>query len=151
RRPAAAGLLPAVVLLVAAAGISTWLLHQQRAQTDRMARGIMARARGLLEEGWQAHDLAKLTEAEAEGRRRADRVRNGRVSAAVRQEAAVFWEDVTRRLGRAEKSRALLEALLDVSGPQENTVLTRDEKGRLTTIAQPSEDEQYAAAFRRWG
>jgi serine/threonine-protein kinase len=151
RRPALAGLLAVVVLLAGAAGVGTWLLHQQRAQTDRLVRGILARARSLLKEGWQAHDLAKVTEAEAEGGRAVDIAQGGGVSPAVRQEAEAVWEDAALRLGRAKKNRALLEALLDVSGPQETRVYTRDETGRLTAMAQPGEDEQYAAAFRRWG
>src|SRR5262249_34241738 len=73
-RPTAAGLLAASALLVAAAGVGAWLIHQQRAaahdrqaRTDQKVRGDLERARGLVEEGWPAHDLAKLSEARAEG------------------------------------------------------------------------------------
>jgi serine/threonine-protein kinase len=158
RRPTAAGLLAAVVLLVAAGGVGAWLLSQQRAtargrqaQTDQEVRGILARARGLLEEGWQAADLAKLTEAKAEGNRAEGIARKGGATAAARQEAETFREDAVARLGRAEKNRALLEAVLDVSAPQETLASIRDEAGRMLVLAQPSMDEQYAAAFRRWG
>src|SRR5262249_18432630 len=43
------------------------------------------------------------------------------------------------------------EALLDVSAPQETSAYTHDKAGRMLVLAQPSVDEQYAAAFRRWG
>src|SRR5262249_27733318 len=52
---------------------------------------------------------------------------------------------------RAEKGRALLVALLDVSAPRETRAYARGDQGRMTAVAQPSVDEQYAAAFRRWG
>jgi serine/threonine-protein kinase len=147
RRPAAAGLLAAVVLMVAAGAVGAWLLCQQRtaararqAQTDQEVRRVVERARGPLEEGWQAADLAKLTEARAEANRAAGIARSGGASAAVHQEAEAFMEDAAERLERAKKDRALLEALLDVSTPPE-----------ASAYSQPSVDEQYAAAFRRWG
>jgi tetratricopeptide (TPR) repeat protein len=154
RRPAAAGLLAAVVLLLTAGGIGAWLLYQQgarQARTDEEVRGIVARARDLLEEGWQAADLAKLTKAEAEGNQAVGVARSGRASAAVQQQAKVFREDAAGRLERARKNRALLEELLDVSVPQVSDAYTRNEEGRLRALAQKSVDEQYAAAFRRWG
>jgi hypothetical protein len=50
RRPAAAGLLAAVVLLVAVGGAGAWLLSRQwaaaresQAQTDREVRGLLER------------------------------------------------------------------------------------------------------------
>ena len=158
RRPAAAGLLAALVLLAAAGGGGAWLLYQQRAaaqarqaQTDQEVRGVLERARALLEEGWQADDLAKLTEARAEGNRAEDIARSGGAAAAVREEAEALRGDAVARLERAERNRALLLAVLDVSAPQETRAYHRDEAGRPTALAQPSVDEQYAAAFRRWG
>jgi tetratricopeptide (TPR) repeat protein len=108
-------------------------------------------ARRLLEEGWLAHDLAQLTQARAEGNRAVDIARSGGASAALQHEAEVFQEDATGRLGRAEKDRALLQALLDVSVGQETWTSSRNEKGPLMVLAQPSVDEEYADAFRRWG
>jgi tetratricopeptide (TPR) repeat protein len=158
RRPAAAGLLAVVGLLVAAVGVSAWqfylhrtVAHARQAKTDQKVREVMDRARGLLEEGWLAHDLAKLTETTAEGNRAADIARSGGASAAVRQEAEAFREDAIARRKRAQKNRALLEAILDVSAPQETNNYARDEAGRTVRLVQPSVDEQYAAAFRRWG
>jgi serine/threonine-protein kinase len=158
RRPAAGGLLAAVVLLVAAGAVAACWLYQQRSaaqvrqgQTDEAVRAVLERARGPLEEGWQAADLAKVTEARAEANRAVDIARSGGASAAVRQEAFAFLEDVTGRLERAKKGRALLEALLDVSTPLETSAYVHDKAGRMLVLAQPSADEQYAAAFRKWG
>src|SRR5207253_9747125 len=80
-----------------------------------------------------------------------DVARSGGAGAAVRQEAEAFREDAGGRLRRAQKNRALLEAVLDVSAPQATKLYARDEAGRMLVLAQPSVDEQYAAAFRRWG
>src|SRR5260370_11411132 len=104
-----------------------------------------------MEQGWQGHDLAKLTEARAEGNWAVDIARSGRASGAMQQEAKEFQEDAIERLGRAKKNRALLEAMLDISAPQETKTYARDEAGRMLVLAQPSVDEQYAAAFLRWG
>jgi serine/threonine-protein kinase len=158
RRPAAAGLLTAVLLLVAFGGSGAWLLHQQRAaardrqaQTDQEVRRDLERARGLLEEGWTAQDLAKLTAAQAEGHRVVDIARSGAASTAVRRQAEAFRADADERLGRARKNATLREAVLDVAAPQETRSSAPGEATRLASPAQPSVDEQYAAAFRRWG
>src|SRR5262249_15278415 len=55
------------------------------------------------------------------------------------------------RLERAKKNRALLEAALDVSAPHETPADTHDGAGPLMAPARPSVDQQYAAAFQRWG
>jgi Flp pilus assembly protein TadD len=158
RRPATAGLLAAVVLLVAAGTVGGWLIYQQRTaaharqvQTDQEVRSVVARGRGLLDEGWQAADVAKLTEARAEANRAVDIARSGGASAAVQQEADAFQEDAAGRLDRAKKDRALLGAVLDVSAPHDIGDASQDRKGRFLVLAQPSVDEQYAAAFRHWG
>jgi serine/threonine-protein kinase len=157
RRPAAAGLLAAVALLVAAGAIGVWSLYQQRsaaaarqAQTDQEVRGILERARGPLEEGWQAVDLAKLTEVRAEANRAMDIARRGGASAVVQQEAEAFQADAVGRWARAEKTRALLEAIMDVSAPREGGA-SPDQAVRTFVPAQLSADVQYAAAFGAWG
>jgi serine/threonine-protein kinase len=157
RRPAAAGMVAAVALLVLVGGVGAWLLYQQRAAarirrelTDQEILQTVERARGLLDEGWHANDLAKLTEAEAEGGR-AEHAAHGReASPAVRRAAEAVREEAIGRLDRARKNRTLLEAVLDVSAMQE-THYARDRAGRMWASAQPSADSQYAGAFRRWG
>jgi serine/threonine-protein kinase len=151
RRPAAAGLLAAVVLLVAAGGGGAGLLYQQQAQTDQEVRRILGQARCLLEEGWQAADLVILTQARSEANRAADIARSGGASEAVRQEAEVVREDAGARLERTEKNRNLLEALQDVLVPHETVAYLFGVANWPMAVTQPSADDQYAAAFRRWG
>ncbi|MBN9522896.1 tetratricopeptide repeat protein [bacterium] len=155
RSPAAAGLLVAVGLLGAAGAAGAALLYQHQAaarahqaQTDREVGGHLARARVLLADGWRAADLEKLKDAEAEGKQAEGIAHSGEASTGVRQEAEAFAGDAAGRLHRARKTHALLRALLDVSSPWETGGYVRDEAGRV--LAQPSVDDQYAAAFRAW-
>jgi tetratricopeptide (TPR) repeat protein len=149
----------AVFALVAATGaVGAWLFYQQRAtaharqaQTDLEARAILGPARVRLEDGWKAADLVKLTEAHAEGDRAADVARRGGASPPVRQEAEEFREDAARWLARARKNHALTEALVNLVGPQDTNKYVRDEWGQMRPMTGRGTDEQYSAAFRRWG
>src|SRR5262245_29443003 len=111
RRPAAAGLLAAVVLMVLVGVVGAGLLYRQeaaardrQAQTEREVRRVLEQTRGPLQAAWQAQDLAKLMEALAEGNRAADIARSGEASAAVRQEAEAFRTEAGERLARAKKN-----------------------------------------------
>ena len=50
----------------------------------------------------------------------------------------------------ARRDRALLAALLAVRGPREGPTYQKGEAGVLAVRAEPSADEQFAAAFREW-
>ena len=158
RRPAAAGLLVAVTLLVGTGSIGAWQFFQQastnrerQAQTDREVSGILDQARFKLEEGWQTADLLTLKDAQTDASRAADVARSGGASPAVRAEVKALEVETAGRLARATKNHSLLNALLDVSASNEISTDTRVDEGRLRALAQPSVDEQYAAAFRAWG
>src|SRR5262249_4801540 len=74
-----------------------------------------------------------------------------RGSGGLVKEAEAFREDAAGRLDRVEKDRALLEAVQDVSVPLETFVYGQDKASWPMVLAHPGADEQYAAAFRRWG
>jgi serine/threonine-protein kinase len=154
RRPAPA----AVVLLVLVGGVGAGLQYRQwvaardrRDRTDRDVLGVLEAARGPLADAWQSQDLAQLTVALAEGNRALDVANSGAASAAVLQVAETFRTDAGDRLGRATKIHALLEAVLDISAPRETGANRHGKSRQLMALRQPSADEQYAAAFRRWG
>jgi serine/threonine-protein kinase len=158
RRPAAAALLSAVGLFVAAGTVGAWSVYQQRtaahtrqALADQEVRGILERARGPLEGGWQAVDLARVAEAVSEADRAVNIAHSGGASAAVQEEAEAFQHDATGRLERAKKNRALLDTVLEVSVTSEIRGYTTDQVDRVLALAEPSADAQYAAAFRDWG
>jgi serine/threonine-protein kinase len=152
RRRALLALAAALLLLLVAAGAGAWLVRQKRDRqrgADQQQLLALGQARGRLEEGWQAFDLARLKEAKADADRLAELAHVGEPAEPVRQAVADFQEEAGQRLARADKSRALLVALLDVSAPQYTR--TYDHRGRPRALDQPSVEEQYAAAFRRWG
>jgi tetratricopeptide (TPR) repeat protein len=120
-------------------------------KTDFEVRGVVERARGLLEDGWRAADVAKLTEARAEGSHAADIARSGGASAAVQRETAKFQEEAVERVERAKKNHALMEAVLDVLVPYERSAYAYDEAGRLIVSMQSNVNDQYADAFHGWG
>jgi serine/threonine-protein kinase len=158
RLPAFAGLLTATVLLLVVGGVGAGLQFQQlaasrehRNQTDRDVRGILKPARGALSDAWQAQDLAQLTVALEEGNRAVDVANSGAASEVVRQEALAFRTDAGERLERAKRIGVLLEAVMDVPGTREFSSNQQDTRGRLIALNRSSADEQYAAAFRRWG
>src|SRR5262249_8415947 len=125
-------------------------------QADREAQGVLERARRLLKEGWEAHDLvrllAKLEEAKSEGNRAMAIARNGTASGAVQQQIVAFRTQAEEWLRRAQKSHALSVALLDVRASQQIRTYSNAESGRMETLGLPrSVDEQYTTAFRDWG
>jgi serine/threonine-protein kinase len=158
RRPAAAAMAATLVLVLLAGGVAAWFLHQEQTAaqvrqrlTEKEVLQTVGRARDLLEEGWQAHDLAKLKEAEAEARRAVQTARSSAVSATVQGDAETMLAEAVARRARAEKTRTLLENLLDVAVWQQTVAAELDEQGRTAVLAPQNLDEQYAAAYRTWG
>jgi len=158
RRPALAGMLVAVALLVCVGGVSGWQYYRQQviaqerqAQIDEKVRGLLERARGLLDEGWPAADLNKVTQASALASRADDLARSDGASAALQQEAEAFRDHAAAQLQRLEQDRALLGALQDVLGMHEPVgYFDKTARGSLV-LAAPNVDDEYARAFRRWG
>jgi tetratricopeptide (TPR) repeat protein len=152
-----AGLAAAVLLLVVAAGGGAWLWQQQRQAEWARRKGAidqaepaLERARALLDDGWLANDPERLKEARAEAVRAAEIAHGGGV-VEVQQQAEALRQEIEGRLARAEKNRALLLALLDIAAPHETRAYRGDGGGAVTALAELSVEEQYAAAFRRWG
>jgi tetratricopeptide (TPR) repeat protein len=147
--------LAGAVLVFLLVVVVAWEWQQRRVaasarqdQTDREALGVLETARGQLEEGWQAQDPTKLTEARAEADRATDIVRSGGARDSVEQQVATFRTEATERLEREKKNRDLLTALVDIATPHETKTYT-DRSGQMMALAEPSVEEQYSAAFRR--
>jgi tetratricopeptide (TPR) repeat protein len=110
----------------------------------------LERARALLDDGWRTNEPERIKEARAEAERAAEIAHGGGVDE-LRRQAEALQEEVAARLARAERNRALLLALLDVAAPQETRAYKSDGAGVAMPLPQPSVEEQFAAAFRRWG
>jgi tetratricopeptide (TPR) repeat protein len=152
RRRVSVALAGVLLMLVVAGGVAGWLVQQQRlrqGQADRDAAAALKRGGVLLEEGWRLHDLGLLTAAKAAADQAVAIARNG--GAAVRNQAAAFQQKAGERVAQAGRNRVLMDAVLNVSGPQETRHYEDDGSGRMVALALPSPEEQYAAAFKRWG
>ncbi|MHB1424754.1 MAG: serine/threonine-protein kinase [Gemmataceae bacterium] len=138
--------LAAAALVFLACGVAVaWWMQQvrqaalaRRLRADQQTLEILEQARQQLDEGWRLNDADKLKGVKAEAERAADIAHSGGTSAEVEQRVADFQTEVQQRFGRVEKNDDLLSALLDIATPRE-------------TQTERSTDEQYAAAFRRWG
>jgi tetratricopeptide (TPR) repeat protein len=149
RRRQTVGLAATAVLLVALGAGAGWRWRQQRAEAGQKTRLALDRGQKLLDDGWREHDLGKLKEAKVEADRAVD-VAAG-ADEQVRRQATNLQKEAESRLGRAEKNRALLTGLLEVSAPRELTAYEPNDTGQLVAQAEPSVDKQYARAFRAWG
>jgi serine/threonine-protein kinase len=142
-----------VLLLVVGGGSVVWLWQQRRQATDRAVEVAMSEARLLRAQalGAPLGDGATFRAAHAAARKAAELARTGGASAAVRQQAEALETELQGEAVAADADRRLLAALLEVRGPREGPRYHTDEKGFLAELAEPSADEQFAAAFRAWG
>jgi Flp pilus assembly protein TadD len=151
------GLAVAVLLFVTTAGGAWWLWTEQRQaalarqkEAADKARPALERARALLDEGWRANDPERLKDARAEAERAAEIARGGGADEVLR-EAEALRQEVEARLAHVERNRALLSDLLDIAIPRETGAYQSVGADAVAALAQPSAEEEYAAAFRRWG
>jgi Tfp pilus assembly protein PilF len=152
RRRLAAALALAALLLLAGWGAVWWQSQRRQAEADGAALLALGEAR-LLQKQVQADPLtaAASERAVAAARHAAEVARAGGASEGVRRQADDLAAEVQREADEAAKDRRLLAALLDVRGPREGPKYKRDDKGLMAAQAEPTADEQFAAAFRDWG
>jgi serine/threonine-protein kinase len=164
RRRVQIALAASVLLLVIGGGGGAWWAQQERqarvaekAGQQREADSAVARAMGdarLLLEQAKAEplgDSARFREARAAARKAQELARTGAASEKMEQDASDLAELLEAEQVAAERDRALLATLLEVRGPREGPKYKKDEKGFMMKLAEPSADEQFAAAFRAWG
>ncbi|MBV8235060.1 MAG: tetratricopeptide repeat protein, partial [Acidimicrobiia bacterium] len=123
----------------------------RQAQADQKARGLLERARGLLDAGWPAADLTKVTEASALASQADDVAQSDGAGAAVRQEAEAFRDHAAGQLQRLEKDRALREALQDVLVLHQPFTAYDKTARHSLGVSLLDVDNEYARAFRGWG
>jgi serine/threonine-protein kinase len=140
----------AMLVLVAGGGGGFWWRQWKQSRDDETVNTALAQVE-LLEQQAQADPLqtdkyrqvldaaravAKLAQGASEGPHR----RAEMLLALLQQEEEA-----------ARKDRELLSALLDVYNPREGPEHTSDAKGMMFDEAEPTADEQFTEAFRRWG
>jgi hypothetical protein len=143
-----AGLAAAALLLVLGGGGGVWLWQQHRQQGDAAATLAMNEARQLLEQAKAAPlgDPGRFREALAAAHKAEELAGSGE----VRRRAAELVAAVGSEAEAAKRDCRLLAALLEVRGPHGGHRLYTDERGQIVQLAEPSADEQFAAAFRDW-
>jgi serine/threonine-protein kinase len=143
--------LAALVLLgVVLGGGAVWWQQRQREQTDQAVK------RGLDQANLLA-DQARTEPLQTDRYRQA--LQAARVagqlaqtaSADARRQAQELLARLEQEESAAVKDRELLASLLDVRGPREGPKYQGDATGTMMALAEATADEQFAAAFRRWG
>jgi serine/threonine-protein kinase len=158
RNPARAGLAAALVLLAVVLGVGGAWSWQQRAaaiarrqRADEQTRETAAQVQEQLKNAWLGHDAAELEKVAVSAERTVEMATAGGAGAVAREEAEQQLEEVRERIAKAKNNRALMTALLDVAEPRETSVYRVGQAGRAIPLAQPSAEQQFSAAFQRWG
>jgi serine/threonine-protein kinase len=164
RRRVQFGLLASLLVLVLAGGAGAWLFQQQRQAraaemqrqqqaADQAAGQSMAEAKLLLEQARTAPlpDASRFREAVAAAQKAEDLAQTAKSSDEVRRQAADLAQVVRTEEEAARRDSRLLTALLEVRSPREGRNDSAAARGLITTLVQPSADEQFASAFRAWG
>jgi serine/threonine-protein kinase len=150
RRRLTVALAALVLLLLTGIGGAVWWQQHQREQADLAVSKGLAQAELLAE---QAHADPLQTDKyrrALEAAQMAAQLAQG-ASTDLRQKAEALIARLQEEEQAARKDRELLAALLDVRGPREGPKYRSDAKGMMTAVAEPTADDQFAAAFRRWG
>jgi tetratricopeptide (TPR) repeat protein len=127
-------------------------LRFREAEADGAAALVMAEARLLLEQARAdplsavGYDKAVLAAAKA-----GDVARAGGASEAVQRQAETLRGELQAEAAAAAKDRRLLARLLEARGPREGPKYSRDNKGTMMALAEPTAEELFVSAFRDWG
>jgi tetratricopeptide (TPR) repeat protein len=150
RRRLTLALAAAVLLALLGVGVGAYWQQRQRARADLAVGGGLAQAELLAAQAREAPLQADRYRQAVEAARVAAELAEG-ASADVRQRAQELLARLQAEEEEAGKDRALLAELLDVRSPREGPKYQIDAQGLMLALAEPTADEQFAAAFRRWG
>jgi Flp pilus assembly protein TadD/serine/threonine protein kinase len=147
-----AGAAVLVVALFLAGG--NWLYWaQRRAAADGAVGQALAEAQLLREQAKEKPlgDGSSFREALGAARKAEDLALASDASGELRKQAADLAALVQGEAQAADLDRRLLVRLLDVRQPREAPRYHVGSSGQIVELAEPTADEQFAAAFRDWG
>jgi tetratricopeptide (TPR) repeat protein len=150
RRRLSLALAALVLLLVVLGGGAMWWQQRQRDKADQAVNNGLEQAELLAKQARAAPLEADKYHQAVEAARVASQLAEN-ASTDLRQSAEALLAGLEQEEQAARNDRQLLAALLDVRGPREGPKYRSDAKGTMTALAEPTADEQFAAAFRRWG
>jgi serine/threonine-protein kinase len=139
-----------VIVFVAGIGGGFWWKQWKQSRDDETVNTALAQVE-LLEQQAQADPLQTDKYRQVLDAARAVATLAEGASEGPRQRAETLLARLQQEEEAAQKDRELLSALLDVYYPREGPKYTSDAKGLLIAVAEPTADEQFAGAFRRWG
>jgi Flp pilus assembly protein TadD len=148
-----AGLAVALLVVIVVIASGAWWYQQRRITANADTLSALAEAGVLLDQARSEPlaDARKYREALIAARKAEQLAQTGGASADIQKQAGTLVAEVEREVEAASRDRQLLAGLLDARGPREVPRYFRDDKGLMTQLAEPSADEQFAAAFREWG
>ncbi|HTU92299.1 MAG TPA: tetratricopeptide repeat protein, partial [Gemmataceae bacterium] len=136
--------------VLAVGGVATW--WQWRAKADGEVAEALGQARSLWEQARSDALAASDYDKALAAAQRANEIANaGAASAAMRRQAEELLREVQQETAEAAKDRRLLAASLEVHSPREVPKYSRDDKGMMMTLTEPTMEDQFASAFREWG
>ncbi len=152
RRRLLAALALAALLLLLGGVAAWWQWQRRRAEADGAVAVVLGEA-GLLRQQARSDALtpAAYDKAVSAVRNAGEMARAGGASAQLRRQADDLLVEVQAEAETAAKDRRLLARLLEVRGPREGPKYSRDDKGTMMALAEPTAEEQFASAFRDWG
>jgi serine/threonine-protein kinase len=152
RRRLGAALSLAAMLLLLGGAVVWWQGQRRQAEADGAATQVMNDARRLNEEARAdplnpaGYEKAVLAAAKA-----GEVARAGGASQAVQRQSDDLLSEMRQEQEAAEKDRRLLARILETRGPREGPKFSRDDKGTMMALAEPTADELFTSAFRDWG
>jgi serine/threonine-protein kinase len=152
RRRLRAALALAALLLLSGGAVVWWQGHQRQVEADGATGHVMDEAR-LLAVQARAEPLSAVgyDKAVVAAVKASEMARTGGASHAVQRQAEELLGELEAEAETAAKDRRLLARLLDARGPREGPKYSRDDKGMMMALAEPTVEEQFVSAFRDWG
>jgi eukaryotic-like serine/threonine-protein kinase len=153
RRRAVAVVTAGLLLLAAVVGGWWWLTERQAADEQAVAQALAERdaLRGRAFAAPVGEMERLFREARGAAERAVKLAEGGFVSAALRRRAEEALVAAGGDVQQAARDRALLARSMDTTHLRETGRHQPDERGHLGALAELSEDEQFAQAFRDWG
>jgi serine/threonine-protein kinase len=146
------GLAAALLLLIVVGGGAAGFSYLKRQQANTAVSLVLDEARRRSEAAWDAPllDVGQFREALALAQKADDLTRTGGASQELRQQAAALVAEIDQQHEAAKRDQKLLAAALEVRRPQERTRYSTDDRGLALVLAEPSVEDQFQDAFRKW-
>jgi tetratricopeptide (TPR) repeat protein len=140
------------LVLLAGGLVAGWQWQQRRIAADGAVVVALVETRSSREQARSdVLTAAGYDKALAAAQHAVDIARAGGASESMSRQAEELLGELEQEKEAAAKDRRLLAQLLEVRGPREGPKYSRDDKGTMMALAEPTAEELFAMAFREWG